>query len=251
MHLYHNASDLLEFLLIKVPHYTENSPCFYLDSQKSLSSHILSLLSPYATFTDISKDFENFACVTPLSLHDEGKRVYLEEQGVSNYDDDLQRSLIGYSSFVDPRSRYLGSRIIAVQGCVEADVERDPADYKIWRIVNGVYEVEKTGTKIRPFHLNFQFFNGKTEEVGNVFTACGMVPMENYEKQEFFVDKKYGKKLDMMRVLDGNGELAGMVYEYVNNFALVRMNSKVESGLVLENGDKIMIWKPYYMENIS
>jgi hypothetical protein len=175
LHLYHQSSVLVDFLIAKVPRFEVNSPVFFIDSHKILSQELVTLLSPYSTLTNITQDFEIIACASPAHSFNEGERVYVEETGNITFDEEnTQKGLTGYVSFVDPRNRNLGTRIISVEGCIEVETFKSEDYYKMWRIMNGVCEGEKA-MKSRAEHLNFQWFNGESGEESEVFTMCGMV----------------------------------------------------------------------------
>ena len=245
MHLYNNSTELFDFIIIKVPNFDKSSPAFYLDSHISQTSLILDTLKSSVKLTDISQDFEIFAFCTNLLDHKEGARIYLEEQGNMVYDDDIKRNLVGYVTFVDPRSRYMGSRLIAVEGCIEAEEIKDEEFYLMWRIFNGISEGESV-RKNKPEFLNFQYFNGSKGYESEVYTVCGVINQQGKQINDY-VDKSYKKNMKSLRVVDTQNNMIGIVYESYYNLALIKINSKPTSALLLENGDKIDIWKPLYM----
>lgn len=132
VHISHSSSSLLDFFMIKVPKFNPSAPVFYLDSHSSTTSKILSLLPSTVSVNDLTPEVDNIACLTNLERFEEGERVFLEEdEGEMAFDPDLQRNLIGYVSFVDPRTRFLGSRIIAISDCIEADDMKDMDFYRM------------------------------------------------------------------------------------------------------------------------
>ena len=91
-----------------MPKYTDSAPVFFVDSHKAVYQDVEKFLSPHSTLTDITDDFDIISCAS--SSHDfyEGKRMLLEEQGRMLFDEETQRSLTGYVSFIDPRNRNMG-----------------------------------------------------------------------------------------------------------------------------------------------
>lgn len=156
------------------------------------------------------------------------------------YDEATKEHLAGYISFVDPRSRFLGSRIIAVEGCIEAENMKDQGFYNMWRIMNGVAEGNAV-LKSQPSHLNFQYFNGENGQQSEIFTFAAAVERKNFE-----LDMGYNKKIVGVRVMDSFNNFVGKVFEQYYNFCLVKMHQMPESELVLENGEKINAWMPKY-----
>lgn len=228
-----------------MPKFNEEAPVFFLDCHKSHSDAIINLLKPKVLVEDFTDEFDIIACLTSLESNKEGMRVFLEEDGNMVYDSDLKRNLIGYVSFVDPRSRYLGTRIIAVEGCVESDNLKDQEYYTMWRIINGICEGPPV-IKNNPYHLNFQYFNGKKGKESDVFTVCGTVGKRLEAMDGNFADKEYNKNINSFRVTDTQGNFYGKVYESYHNLCLIKLSSIPTSPLILENGDKVNIWKPLY-----
>ena len=180
--------------------------------------------------------------------HTEGMRVYLEEPGDMVFDEELGRNLVGYVSYVDPRSRFMGTRIVAMEGCVEGEeIRQEQEEYKIWRIIHGVCEGEAARDS-NPEALNFQLFNGKHGDGGGVFSVCGMVCTDRRkDENQKFADTMYRKKINGMRVIDKDRNMIGVVYESVYNLALIQLNGIPSTNMLLENGDKINIWEPHYI----
>ena len=210
------------------------------------------MLPSTVSVNDLTPEVDNIACLTNLDRFEEGERVFLEEdEGEMAFDPDLQRNLIGYVSFVDPRTRFLGSRIIAVSDCIEADDMKDMNFYRMWRIINGV--AEGTGVENNELsHLNFQYFNGQKGFESEVETYCAMVITGMKKSQiEIAVDYDYNKKLNSLRVIDSNGKFFGVVYENYHNLLLIKLVEKPTDKLLLENGDKVNIWRPKYMIKID
>lgn len=246
LHLFHKSSTLLDMLLIKVPNFSSSSPAYFLDSDGSIQSSIISLLSPLCTLHDVTNDFEIFSAATQLSSFSEGSRLFMEEDGNMVYDEETNSHLAGYVSFVDPRSRFLGSRIVAVEGCIEADNLKDQGFYNMWRIMNGVAEGRPV-VRSEPEHLNFQCFNGEKGFESEINTYAAAVIRKSDE-----LDMGYNEKIVNFRVLDSAGNFVGQVFDQYYNFCLVKMHKMPTSELLLENGEKINAWLPSYTAmNIS
>jgi hypothetical protein len=50
-----------------------------------------------------------------------------------------------------------------------------------------------------------------------------------------------------MRVVDSKGELHGVVFEVYYNLCLVKIQKMPIEPLLLENGEKLNLWKPQYI----
>ena len=242
LHLYHKSSTLLDMLLIKVPNFSLTSPACFLDCDTSVHSSLISLLSPLCTLHDVSNDFDVFSAATQLSSFTEGSRLFLEEDGNMVYDEETNSHLAGYVSFVDPRTRLLGSRIIAVEGCIDAENLKDQGYYNMWRIMNGVAEGRPV-VRSQPEHLNFQCFNGEKNKglESEIHTYAAAVLTKSDD-----LDMGYNHKILNFRVLDSAGNFFGQVFDQYYNFCLVKMHKTPTSELVLENGEKINAWLPSY-----
>lgn len=240
VHLYHKSSQLLDMLLIKVPKYLPSSPTYFLDCDSLIQHSIISLLSPLCTLHPLNSEFEIFSAATQLNSFTEGSRLYIEEEGNMVYDEETKEHLAGYISFVDPRSRFLGSRIIAVEGCIDAENIKDQGFYNMWRIMNGVAEGSVV-VKSQPEHLNFQNFNGETGYLSEIFTFAAVIESTSNE-----LDMGYNKIIVGSRVLDKSNNFLGKVYEQYYNFCLIKMHQVPDSELILENGEKINAWLPKY-----
>lgn len=245
VHLWKQEEKLFDFFISKVAKFNNKKPVFYLDSHNCQTDYILSIFKPYCEITDLSTDFEILACCMPTVDFKEGQRMFMEEQGNMMYDEETQKHLTGYVSFVDPRTRFLGLRIISIEGCIEAEDIRDEDYYKTWRILNGVCEGELV-MKNKAEHLNFQYFNGEKNNVSNAFILCGAI--SNSENQEQIYNKMYSKKLDGLRLVDQKNNIVGKVFESINNIALIKaLSMDVDKELYLEDGEKINVWPPQYI----
>jgi hypothetical protein len=237
VHLWKQEEKLFDFFLSKVAKFNNEKPVFYLDSHNCQTDCILNIFKPYGEITDLSADFEILACCMPSADFKEGQRMFMEEQGNMMYDEETQKHLTGYVSFVDPRTRFLGLRIISIEGCIDY--------YKTWRILNGVCEGELI-MKNKAEHLNFQYFNGKKSNISDAFILCGAI--SNSENQEQIYNKAYSRKIDGLRLVDKKNNIVGKVFESINNIALIKaLSMDVHKELYLEDGEKINVWPPQYI----
>lgn len=241
LHLYTKTSKLIDFVLVKVPRFVKEKPVFFLELDKDIADDLFKVLKDFCKVEDVSSDFEVLAATTNLSEFEEGERIFLEEEGNMVYDHEVEDSLTGYVSYVDPRSRSLGSRIISVEGCVESENPKDLSYYKMWRIMHGIAE----GPSIRdsdPNHLNFQYFNNEAGPESQVSTYSACVFSSGKDE----LDANFTKPLTSLRVLDRSHKFIGKVFDQHLNFCLLKLFETPTSELFLETGEKINAWKPVY-----
>jgi hypothetical protein len=214
---------------------------FFLDFDSKIQKEVKKLLESVSIVEDVSEDFEVFSAATSLDQFEEGQRVFLEEEGEMVYDPDLDDSLTGYVSFIDPRTRFMGSRIISVQGCVDIENQKDFNYYQMWRILHGIPE----GVNVfdsKPLELNFQYFNGEIGCENEICTYSAAV----YSNGKDELDMNYNRNLKSMRVLDRSRRFVGKIFDHYLNFCLVKLFEHPTSELYLETGEKMNAWKPMY-----
>ena len=241
LHLHTRTNKLIDFVLAKVPKFVKEKPVFFLEFDKDIASDVYGILKDFCKVEDVSSDFEVLAATTTLSEFEEGERIFLEEEGNMVYDHEVEGSLTGYVSYVDPRSRSLGSRIITVEGCVESENPKDTNYYKMWRIMHGIAE----GPSIRDSfadHLNFQYFNGEAGLQSEVSTYSGSVFSSGKDE----LDPNFNRSLLSLRVLDKSHKFIGKIFDQHLNFCLIKLFETPSSELFLETGEKINAWKPVY-----
>lgn len=221
-----------------------------------------------------------YASASPLSCPDdpEGQRQFWEEIGEQfEPDDDLQRMIQAYTSYVDPRSKYLGIRTITMEGGLEIEADANeiqqegPDVYRYLRILLGIPEGPSIIGEI-PHKLNFHMLNtlhftkgcyigqeliARTHTQGVVrtltypfiasetvvpFSDVGTPPIE-------LVDYNYRVNLNGKKIIDVSGNVIGIIFESVKNIGLLKLKGGLKSNeYKTENGIRIIVWQPSWAQ---
>jgi transferase CAF17, mitochondrial len=273
---------LFDAILSKPSSFSLSDPLFFIDIHKSQKSRFQSHIDRYSFRKDAHlADLENAIEITvaysdmisPQEIEGSGQKWTEIDEELKISNDEAVINLHGYSAFVDPRTKALGSRTVAAAGVIEAEneVEFKPVEFfNNFRRLCGICEGPSAEGQI-PHMLNFQLLNSisfnkgcylgqelvaRTHFQGVIrtstfpfvigdgfgeFNAAMNVPIG-------MVDEKYKSDGKMHKIVDKNGNAIGQVLEVMNNIGICKVKNEGSENLAFfEDGTKIRYWKPGWM----
>ncbi|CAG9319278.1 CAF17 [Blepharisma stoltei] len=274
-------------IIVKAPSFVDYDPAFFIDTHINQSSILMAYIKQHAFRKDVKVDnldelMSVYATASPVSIPEEpeGARQFFDEIGEPpKIDEDLGRMLYGYTCFVDPRCKLLGTRTITEQDCLEIEedsgiVEKGSEHYRYLRILLGIPEGPPICNEI-PQMLNFDLLNtisyNKGCYVGQELMARvhtqGVVRTRTYpflitDKLEGltdavhppveFVDEACDLNLSGKRIVNDKGEVVGEIFEAVKNIGLLKIRGGLKQNIYkTENDIKLLVWKPYWCNETS
>jgi len=271
---------MFDSIISKVPSFDEKEPAFLIDVHRDASESLSNQIKKFSfrkevQMHDLEGIMEAYATLSPYSYpeEEEGTEQKWEEIGEEpEVDPDLGRPIKGYTAFVDPRTRILGVRTIALEDCmeVEDEISKESSEYyKMLRILAGVPEGSYTKGMI-PHQLNFQALNAidfskgcyvgqelvaRTQTQGQVRTfALPFAVCEEFKNPKNpsmpieFVDMNLD--LNESRILDQDGnEVAEVLESYKNvGIAKVRVQKAAGKQLFTSTGKTVILWSPLWLQ---
>lgn len=214
-------------------------------------------------FFDISSDTEVTATYSQ-DIRPESKAGYRQEWSVESDPNINIEDTDDYIAFVDPRLKSLGTRTICAKGCLELNeelIQTDLNHYKAYRILAGVPEGQILYSQ-SPFVFGLDFLNmidlkknlALEKEKEKFKKTDSVLPFAVSDQSDknlavmdspfFLLDEEFKDTLGG-KVIDGSGNVIGIVLDSCKNVGFVRGNVEKMKDCVLEDGRKIILWKPF------
>ena len=274
---------LIDSIIAKIPSFDKENPMLFIDTSKSHSSILTSLIEKYSfrktvNIIELSNNLEVFATfsdqILPETKEGSTQKWPEEDEQTETKDDDEFINFSGYSAFIDPRTKLLGSRTIAAPGAVEYSSEilaKPVSFYHIFRLLCGVCDGKSVEGQI-PHMLNFHELNAisftkgcyvgqeliaRTHTQGVVrtksfpfiisdkvikFHEAVHVPLD-------FVDENYKITQDNLKINDEKGNVIGTILESCHNIGIAKIKlENAENYGFLSDGSKLFYWKPFWMQ---
>ena len=255
-------------IISKNSNFSLSDPVFFIDVHHSQSSSLHSSISQLnfrknVNFFDISSETEVTATYSQ-SLRPEAKEGYRQEWSVEADPTINIEDTDDYIAFVDPRLKSLGTRTICPKDCLEINDELTQTDlnhYKSYRILAGVPEGQILYAQ-SPFLFGLEHLNmidlkknlslekekekmKRTESV-LPFAVCdqGDKNFAVMDSPFFLLDEEFKEVLGG-KVLDGSGNVVGIVLDSCKNVGFVKGSFDTMKDCFLEDGKKIILWKPF------
>ena len=278
---------VLDAMVTKIPHFEAQEAAFYIDVHKQQASEFTAHIEKYllkkdVEIHDLSDLMEIYAVFSEGSCPEgeEGSRQMLQEVDEGEKREDMEKT-VGYTSFVDPRTQYMGTRSICVGEALELEEQQDVAKgtqehYDLFRLMQGVIEGPPASGHI-PHFLNFHYLNSISTDkgcyIGQELTArtatqgevkrvllpcCCLHPefLDSSGKLSTFTVEGFrtGPTTEMagQRVFDSTGQEVGKVITSLKSVGLVAVNAGDVSGqkYTLETGSEIAFWKPMWLQRV-
>lgn len=213
----------------------------------------------------LNEEMEVTAVYSPFITPDanEGtKQIWDEEleKGVNMED------VEGYTAFIDPRSRMLGTRTVASAGSIEFSeemVNEGVEFYRMYRILAGVAEgLSAEGQN--PLHLCFDKLNfihsdkqWPEKNIGSTGTLPFAITNEPQKVRDiiaipnWLVEMNYSQSVEG-KIFDKDHKVVGNIIESCKNVGLAKGNiERFLEGCYLEDGRKLFFWNPAHMVDLN
>ncbi|OMJ93662.1 hypothetical protein SteCoe_3361 [Stentor coeruleus] len=276
---------LCDGMISKISQFDKTKPVFFIDVHKAHKEFLEAHIQRYAFRKDatlhcLDEDMEVQATFSEIILPEEkeGTRQKwedLDEQLLPKDDEDTL-NIHGYTAFVDPRNKVLGTRTISAKEVLEIDeniIKKDANFYNAFRMLAGICEGPDTVNHI-PHMLNFHLLNAisfnkgcyvgqeliaRTHTQGILrtitipfiansnlenFDQSLFVPISLYESNDYMV--KQGEK-----ILDIEGKTIGQVISCNKNIGLAKVKIESSEGKALfADGVSLNLFKPLWLSEV-
>lgn len=279
--LFLNNNGKIEYdaILAKVPSFTAQNPIFFLDSNccqiESLSKHLKS--TGPITIESLNGVLDIYSTIASgaFPVIPEGTKQVWEETGeASLYDEDQQRELQPYTSFIDPRTNTLGTRTYSLPDTFELSDEvqvADTATYNLLRMLAGVPQGRPV-EGLNPYYANFQLlhsiadsksdYTGKSalhkyslRETGRTYLLPFIANIEDKDfvthnaNQIKLLDTSFTQDLVSQKFYDELGNEVGLVLEQLFNIGLVLTRGhRIQTEYIMtEDKTRVIVWQPLWL----
>lgn len=277
---------IFDSIISKIPKFDPKNPIFYIDTNISHSSLLEAHIQNYSFRKQIS--INNLT--NSLEIHATYSEYMIPEisegsaQEWTDFDVPLEIpdeeniiNLHGYTAFIDPRTKYLGSRTISGVDSLEIDneiVQKPVSFYHNFRRLCGVCEGPSMVGQI-PHVLNLHELNAisftkgcyvgqeliaRTQTQGVLRTiTLPFIISTSFEKFDeaiyvpiSMVDEKYEKTHNSEKISDDQGNFIGQVIESDKNIGIAKV--KIDSSgnyAFLPDKSRVFFWKPSWISKIT
>lgn len=273
---------LCDGIISKTPQFDKTKPVFFIDVHKAHIEFLEAHIQRYAFRKDailhcLAYDMEVQATFSDMILPEEKegtsqKWKEIDEQLIPKDDEDTI-NIHGYTAFVDPRNKVLGTRTITAKDVLEIDdhiIKKDASFYNAFRMLAGICEGPDIENQI-PHMLNFHLLNAisftkgcyvgqeliartHTQGILRTITVPFIVDsnLENFDQSIFVPINLYGsvdyivKKGD--KILDNEGKSIGQVIACDKNIGLAKVKTESSEGKAFfADGVSLNLFKPLWM----
>ena len=237
--------------------------------RKNISlNNLTEALEVHATYSEI---------MIPETPEGSSERWYDTDEPLITANEEGSIHLHGYTAFIDPRTKILGSRTIIAGAALEIDPEimQKPVEfYNNFRRLCGVCEGRGATGQI-PHMLNFQLLHAicfnkgcyvgqelvaRTQSQGTVRThSLPFVVSDTMQKFDesmhvpiTVVDESFGRSIENEKIYDSEKNVIGQVIEADKNIGIAKVRVEGSEGLCqLSDGSKLFFWKPLWLSSLG